>query len=419
MTTRWPILTDDLLRSALTEEPDPGLVELTFEEVSAAIRLTPQRASSVVWPWTPALPALGSGPHSRRANVLASLVLVALLLALVVALIAFAGSMLRRSSPLIAFDSGGDIFIVKADGSGRRQLTSGLATAVQPTFSPDGSEIAYESLDAANGTVALTVVDVDGAHRRLVATMPAQARASGAVIGWFRVSWSPDGRRLAYTSPQSGAQQIFVVDADGTNPHRVGDPSLEGHDATWSPDGTMLAFVGGHFDNDRGIFVMNADGTNIRALRPGADRWAFGFAPPVWSPVGRRLAFTARPLNASQVFVVDLDDSQPRNVSNSEAFEDSGPAWSPDGSRLAWHRGAAPGEGQFIVAATDGSGAFPLASAVVGSPTWAPNGKSLIGYGVDPDTGLRNRLLVIDVADGGTIEIPASPTGDASWREVP
>jgi Tol biopolymer transport system component len=416
MTGRWPALTDELLRRALTEEPGADLVDLAFEEISAAISQTPQRGRPIGWPWSPALPALGWRPASRRASVFTTGVLVALLLALAVALIVFVGSILRPRPPLIAFDSDGGIFVVEADGSGRRQLTNGDESAVQPAFSPDGKRIAYESLDAASGSVRLTVVDVDGAHPTIIATLPAVARASGATIGWFRISWSPDGRSLAFTAPEAGAQQTYVVNVDGTNPHRVGDPSLEGRDATFSPDGTLLAFVGGHFDKDQGIFVMNADGTNVRPMRPGTDQWAFGFTPPVWSPAGRRLAFGARPINASQVFVVDVDNGRPVNVSNDEAFEDWGPAWSPDGSHLAWHRGSAQREGRFIVAGTDGSGPRALAPAVVGTPTWSPDGRSLIGYGTDPDTGDRNRLLVINLTSGDVIQIAADANGDASWQ---
>jgi Tol biopolymer transport system component len=416
MTRRWPALTDDLLRKALTEEPDAGLVELTFAEMSAAIERAPQHGRSITWPWSPAMPALGWRPQTRRANGLAMLVIVAMLLALTVALVLFVGSILRPASRLIAFDSGGDIFVANADGSGRRQLTNGQGSAVQPTFSPDGTRLAYESLDAAKGAVSLVVVDVDGAHRTVVASIPAVARASGAIIGWFRVAWSPDGRELVYTAPESGAQQIYIVGADGSSPHRVGVPSLEGHDATWSADGTMLAFLGGRYDPDLGIYIMSADGTDIRAIRPGTEQWAFGFGPPVWSPVGHWLAFTARPLNASQVFVVDTDNGRPVNLSNSEGFEDSGPAWSPDGSRLAWHRGSASGDGRFIVAASDGSGVLALPPAVDGAPAWAPDGKRLIGYGIDPETARRNRLFVIDVGGGGTVEIPAEPDGDASWQ---
>jgi len=416
MNKRWPSLTDDLLREALTEEPDSGLIELAFEELSSAILQTPQRRRLISWPWSPTMPGLGWRPQTRRANVLATLVLVSLLLALTVALILFVGSILRPAARLIAFDSGGDIFVVSHDGTNRRPLTNGHESAAQPAFSPDGKKLAYLTLDAGAGTVGLIVVDVDGAHRTLAATFPAVARASGPAIDWLRVAWSPDGRELAYTAPESGAQQMFVVGADGSNPHQIGDPLLEGHDATWSSDGTLLAFVGGHFDTDRGIYVMNADGTNVRAIRPGADQWASGFAAPAWSPTGRRLAFSARPINASQVFVVDIDNGQPINLSNSESYEDWGPAWSPDGTRLAWHRGPAPGEGRFVVAATDGSGASAMAPAVAGPPAWAPDGRSLIGYGLDADTGGRNRLLVIDLAGNVAVEIPADSSGDASWQ---
>src|SRR2546430_4417066 len=96
-------------------------------------------------------------------------------------------------------------------------------------------------LDARSAVVRLFVAKADGSGQAIAAATVAVAKATGASIDWDRISWSPDGRRLAYTSPVNGAQQMFVVGADGSEPHEVGDPSLEGHDPAWSPDGTRIA----------------------------------------------------------------------------------------------------------------------------------------------------------------------------------
>ena len=423
MTSRWPPLTPDVLRRALMEEPPAGLADLAIDDLMVAVARTPQRgAARLAWPWTPATPGLASAAAPRR-NGLTLLVVFAILLTLV-ALAAVAGAVLRPRTllgtpGLIAFDSAGDIFVADRDGSGARQLTSDTRSDVQPTFSPDGSKLAFESLDPATRTVRLIVMDPDGTDRREIATVPAVGRASGPAIGWLRVAWSPDGRQLAYTAPLAGAQQIVLVNVDGSDPHQVGDPTLEGRDASWSPDGQLLAFIGGRFDVDRGIFVMRPDGTGIRPIRPaGLDQWARDFSAPVWAPTGQRLAFSARIDDVARIFVADLFGAGPIDLSGSEVADEWSPVWAPDGNRLAWHRGPTNTEGRFVVAAPDGSGVSVLAPAVVGPPTWSPDGAMLIGYGLDRATGSRDRLIVIAVPGGSAFEIGAEPGGDASWQRL-
>src|SRR4029079_9504827 len=201
MTSRWPPLTPDVLRRALMEEPPAGLADLAIDDLMVAVARTPQRgAARLAWPWTPAMPGLASAAAPRR-NGLTLLVGFAILLPLV-ALAAVAGAVLRPRTllgtpGLIAFDSAGDIFVADRDGSGARQLTSDTRFDVQPTFSPDGSKLAFESLDPATRTVRLIVMDPDGTDRREIATVPAVRRANGRAIGWPRGAWAPDGRQRA------------------------------------------------------------------------------------------------------------------------------------------------------------------------------------------------------------------------------
>jgi Tol biopolymer transport system component len=229
------------------------------------------------------------------------------------------------------------------------------------------------------------------------------------------VSWSPDGRRLAYTVPDGRAQQVFVVNVDGTDPHPVGDPVLEGHDASWSADGQLLAFVGGRSDDEKGVYVMRTDGSDLHRIGPPSGvQWAFEYQPPVWAPTGHRLAFSARTEQVAQIFLADVDAGTQLNLSQACCDDEWGPAWSADGRYLAWQRGYANYGGLFVVA-EDGSGRISvLAPPVRGAPVWSSDSTALLGYGTDPSTGLRDRLIVVDVDGGRHVEIPVGPGGDPS-----
>lgn len=163
------------------------------------------------------------------------------------------------------------VFIMDADGSGARQLTFGASSCRYPSWSPDGTQIAY----VATGTGAEEIHSIrsDGTKQlRLTNGVPFR--------GDSKPRWSPDGSKIAFVSRRDSTAEIYAMDADGSNQKRL-TVNAAADMPTWSPDGSSIRFVGRFGANEYRIFTVNPDGTNLRSLGslPGFSLY------PAWSPV--------------------------------------------------------------------------------------------------------------------------------------
>jgi Tol biopolymer transport system component len=214
-----------------------------------------------------------------------------------------------------------------ADGSDRRRLTSGRWDH-EHVWSPDGRRIAYVSdrivccSPGASRRYAVFVTSADGG--------PARQLSDPDSLGDGSPTWSPDGRRVAYTSHRlvccgtTHRWVVLVVNADGSD--RLELPL--GREAIWisfSPDWRRVAYA----DRRSGIWVANVDGTGELQLAHDVHFM------PAWSPDGRRIAYSGAGPEQDLIYVVRPDGSGKRLLTRN-GFIESRLAWSPDGRRLLY-----------------------------------------------------------------------------------
>ena len=198
-----------------------------------------------------------------------------------------------------------NVYIMSVDGSGQKNLTNNPAEDGMPSFSPDGSKIAFES--NRDGNYEIYIINVDGSEQTRLTKNPA----------WdLRPSFSPDGSKIAFTSNRDGNYEIYIMDPDGKNQIRLTNNDSKDVSPSWSPDGSKIAFESNR-DGNCEIYIMNVDGSEQTRLtnNPAEDR------QPCFSPDGAKIAFGSWRDGNWEIYIMNVDGSGQTRLTNNPTYD--------------------------------------------------------------------------------------------------
>jgi Tol biopolymer transport system component len=367
----------------------------------------------------------------------------------------------------ILFSSDGGLWVINSDQSGLKQLyhfKPNQAYEVQAavSVSPDGSRIAYVNYRRLEGSPLLHpnvwVMNADGSG---VTPLTAEPKRHFGPL-----AWSPDGHKLAAVSLLTDfdehkqikylTEDIFLVNADGSGAKSLihfTDPGIHVQQVSWSPDGRKIAFfwTQDHEDDQKrkglneNIWVMDADGSHVIPLTrfTGISPWIWGEIG--WSPDSRRVTYISdRALDGSDVggagfniWVSNADGSGSLPLTRFRKMFGTLNAfsWSPDGSRLSFSSNDSLDGSDTVnssvnvwVMKADGSAPLPLTRETeIGlsndRPAWSPDG-SFIAFAscINPTSDKPRRSpgckLSIMKEDGtGARQLTEQNAGWFQWRQ--
>ncbi|MEG3897732.1 MULTISPECIES: DUF5050 domain-containing protein [unclassified Microcoleus] len=229
----------------------------------------------------------------------------------------------------VAFVKDKNIYKMNADGSGMTKLTKSpgeyISGGGQLVWSPDRTKIAF--LFGAYPKQQIYTINADGTNLKNLTNNPQNEVYNGKLL------WSPDSSRIAYyynkPGDSSGEQQdIYLLDIKRGTAKNLTQKPRNYDELSWSPDGKLIAFVAGDFNNQK-LYTINADGNQLNQLATRLK--PSGISELAWSTDSQKIAFIFNeiPGDKSNLYVINRDGSVLTKLTNDRDLNASNPVWQP------------------------------------------------------------------------------------------
>jgi len=258
----------------------------------------------------------------------------AALLALVgvVALVGSADGAYRGRNGVIVVERGGDLYTLRpTDGKVLRRLTKNEGLNTSATWSPSGRQIVFAS-DRNTRENDVYVMNANGTGQTDIASLDGDDSHSP--------SWSPNGRQIVFVRDLNdpAGEDLYVMNADGSDVHRIVTAPGFDNSPAWSPRGSLIAYA-----HNTLLRTVRPDGTGIRTLAKDAGE-------PAWSPSGRRIVYEC----GNHICTIGPTGGKRRQLTHGARL-DSAPAWSPDGRLIVFVRDGRPEQADLYVMHSNGT----------------------------------------------------------------
>jgi Tol biopolymer transport system component len=266
------------------------------------------------------------------------------------------------------------LYLVNADGTGLTQITNMEQGACQPSWSPDGKQLVFispclgrgEFFETIYNESSLYLMNVDGSGLKQLTPAPGSD---------FEPAWSPDGKRIAFTSVREGIRQIYALDVNSLAITLLTNTTdaMESSQPAWSPDGKKIAYTVKRVGVYQ-VWAMNSDGQEaVQLARSGQNLWDFS---PAWAPDGKTIYFSQRQPGGYRPWLMKLNyedlTQEPHRLNFVTPIDDV--SISADGLWLVYEGMASDGNRDIYFVTTAGSGRTRLTNdpKFDFDPAWRP-----------------------------------------------
>ena len=263
-----------------------------------------------------------------------------------------------RGGGIIAFisdrDGTSEIYLMNADGSYQTKVTNNDAVNFGLSWSRDGKRLAFcSTLDTGFEIYIMDVIDIT------TASFSEPLRITNNTVMDFNPTWSPDGLKIAFDSQLDGNPGIVIMNLDDGSIEPLNTSSVSGDQPSWSPVENRIAFA-----SAQGIYTITTSGTDLQHVTSGYA------VVPEYSPDGSQIAYVAT-YAAEDIFIVNSDGTDNHRITTS-VENDFVPSWSPNCNRLVYE-GTVAGIDQICVMDTDGTNYQQLTDIGTNTgPSWYP-----------------------------------------------